>query len=154
MAVADTVDDCPLCEGDLAVRAGRAPVREEVLVTDSWRVVAHRSGLPGWMLVAARSHARSLTDLTVDAAAELGRILHEGTRALADGFEAEKSYVMQFSEGMLGHLHFSLVPRRADLPAERRGAAVSGYNSVDAPIDDDARDEVARRLQRAWPARA
>jgi hypothetical protein len=61
---------------------------------------------------------------------------------------------MQFSEGMLGHLHFSLVPRRADLPAERRGAAVSGYNSVDAPIDDDARDEVARRLQRAWPARA
>jgi diadenosine tetraphosphate (Ap4A) HIT family hydrolase len=145
------LDDCPLCAGDRAVRDGSAPPREQVLVTDAWRVIAHRSGLPGWMLVAARGHVRSMADLTPEDAAELGRILQQGTVALADGFGAVKSYVMQFSEGMLGHLHFSLVPRLEDLPEDRRGAAVSAYNAVDAPIGDDARDDVARRLQSAWP---
>ena len=84
--------------------------------------------------------------------AELGVLLGQGTRALVDEFAALKSYVMQFSEGMVGHLHFSLVPRMADLPEDRRGAAVSAYNAKDTPLDDSARDQVADRLRTAWPS--
>jgi diadenosine tetraphosphate (Ap4A) HIT family hydrolase len=147
----DLLDNCPLCDGERLVREDEAPPREHVLLTDDWRVIAHRSGLPGWMLVAARSHIRSLGEVSASAAEDLGRILREGTIALQGDFGAVKSYVMQFSEGMLGHLHFSLVPRREDLPDERRGAAVGGYNSQDQPIGENERDAVAARLQDAWP---
>jgi diadenosine tetraphosphate (Ap4A) HIT family hydrolase len=147
----ESVEGCPLCEGNAQVDAGTAASRERVVVTDSWRVIAHRSALPGWMLVAARTHARSLSDLPESAMAELGVLLGQGTRALVDEFAALKSYVMQFSEGMVGHLHFSLVPRMADLPEDRRGAAVSAYNAKDTPLEDSARDEVADRLRAVWP---
>ena len=147
----DLLVNCPLCDGERLVREDDAPAREQVLVTDDWRVIAHRSGLSGWMLVAARSHVGSLADVSSSAAEDLGRILREGTLALQSDFQAVKSYVMQFSEGMLGHLHFSLVPRREDIPDERRGAAVGAYNSQDRPIGDDERDAVAGRLRAAWP---
>ncbi|MEC3853149.1 HIT family protein [Paenarthrobacter ureafaciens] len=148
----ETVKGCPLCEGNAAVSAGSAASREQIVTTEHWRVIAHRSALPGWMLIAARSHARSLSDLSASAAAELGMLLSQGTIALEKEFDAIKSYVMQFSEGMLGHLHFSLAPRTADLPEDRRGAAISAYNAKDTPLDDSARDEIAHRLRAAWPA--
>jgi diadenosine tetraphosphate (Ap4A) HIT family hydrolase len=152
MTMTEVVEGCPLCEGNAALEAGTAPSRERVVATESWRVIAHRSGLPGWMLVAAKSHARSLSDVSEAAAAELGVLLNQGTVALVKEFDAVKSYVMQFSEGMQGHLHFSLAPRLADLPEDRRGAAISGYNSQVTPLGDDARDAIADRLRDAWPA--
>lgn len=106
------------------------------------------------MLIAAKSHARSLSDLPENAAAELGVLLNQGTIALENEFEAIKSYVMQFSEGMLGHLHFSLAPRAADLPEDRRGAAISAYNAKDTPLDERARDQIADRLRAAWPTKS
>jgi diadenosine tetraphosphate (Ap4A) HIT family hydrolase len=103
------------------------------------------------MLVAARTHARSLSEVSEAAAAELGVLLTQGTTALVGDFGAIKSYVMQFSEGMLGHLHFSLVPRMDDLPEDRRGAAVSAYNAKDTPLGEAERDAIADRLRAAWP---
>jgi diadenosine tetraphosphate (Ap4A) HIT family hydrolase len=151
MTMGETIEGCPLCDGNAALDSGTAASRERVVVTDSWRVIAHRSALPGWMLVAARTHARSLGEVPGSAAAELGVLLAQGTVALEKEFGAVKSYVMQFSEGMMGHLHFSLVPRTADLPEDRRGAAVSAYNSKDTPLDETARDAIAERLRTAWP---
>ncbi|MEW1812443.1 hypothetical protein AB0284_17265 [Pseudarthrobacter phenanthrenivorans] len=150
----ETIEGCPLCEGNAAASAGSAASREQIVTTNFWRVIAHRSALPGWMLIAAKSHARSLSDLPENAAAELGVLLNQGTIALENEFEAIKSYVMQFSEGMLGHLHFSLAPRAADLPEDRRGAAISAYNAKDTPLDERARDQIADRLRAAWPTKS
>jgi len=152
--ITESVNGCPLCEGNAAVDAGSAASREQIVTTDYWRVIAHRSALPGWMLIAARSHARSMSDLSDSAAAELGVLLNQGTVALEKEFDAIKSYVMQFSEGMLGHLHFSLAPRSIDLPNDRRGAAISAYNARDTPLDEPARDDIADRLRAAWPGQS
>lgn len=56
---------------------------------------------------------------------------------------------MQFAEGT-SHAHFSLVPRRPDLPADRVGAKVSAYNTVDEPLPEDERDRLAERLSASW----
>ncbi|MBK5248437.1 MAG: hypothetical protein JJE50_03240 [Actinomycetales bacterium] len=141
---------CALCTGNEA-STEELPPRERVHVGAGWRVIAHRSALPGWMLVAPRRHVESMAELTGSEAAELGEILRAGSQVLADVVGCERTYVMQFSEGMR-HLHFSLVPRMADLPAERLGAKIGAYNAQDEPLDETARDEIAGRLAASWPA--
>ncbi|WP_154793361.1 HIT family protein [Occultella kanbiaonis] len=144
-----TMTECTLCAGN-AQPESALPPRERVRVTEHWRVIAHRSALPGWMLVLPRRHVESLADLTEGEAAELGAVLREGTRALVDAVGANRSYVMQFSEG-IRHLHFSLVPRMAELPADRRGAKVGAYNAQDTPLGEEERDRIALSLQSRWP---
>ena len=142
---------CPLCAGNQETAEGRAALRERVAVTDGWRVVAHRSGLPGWLLLVARRHVQSLADLTDAETAELGPLLRAAARAQRDALEAQWSYVMEFSEGMNHHLHFSVVPRRNDLPEEHRGAKVGAYNQGGDVADDATRDDLARLLRVSWP---
>lgn len=144
---------CPLCQGNRQVTDGTAPPRETVAFTPQWRVVAHRSGLSGWLLLVPRRHVTSLADLTDVETDELGPLMRAAATAQRQVADAEWSYIMEFSEGMQHHLHFSVVPRRADLPEDRRGAKVGAYNGGDEVIDDVARDELARQFQAAWPAK-
>jgi hypothetical protein len=60
---------------------------------------------------------------------------------------------MLFAEGTK-HLHFSLVPRMADIPVHLRGAAVMGYNAEGPPVGEEERDELAERLVIAWSGRS
>jgi diadenosine tetraphosphate (Ap4A) HIT family hydrolase len=143
---------CPLCTGNRKAAEGEAERRECLALTEGWRVVVHRSGLPGWLLVVARRHVTSLADLTDTEVAELGPLLRAGAQAQREVVDAEWSYVMEFSEGMNHHLHFSLVPRRTDLPEDRRGAKVGAYNAGDDVIDDARRDDLAMRFSQVWPA--
>lgn len=145
--------DCPLCRVNDEVRAGTAPPRERLHATSHWRLTAHRSALPGWMLLVPLRHLESLEELTEEEAAELGPLLQRATWLMVTELGAEKSYVMQFAEGTR-HAHFSLVPRMRDLPPDRRGAAVSAYNSQDTPLTEDDRDAMAERLSRALAARS
>lgn len=138
---------CAFCEADVA----DAPPRERAHATGLWRVTAHRSALPGWMLLMPQRHVESLAALTPTEAAELGQLLREASVVHVDEFGAQKTYVMQFAEGVK-HVHFSLAPRMADLPTERRGAKVSAYNAEDEPLSDAERDQLARRIGLAWPA--
>lgn len=146
-----TRDDCDFCEGNRSLDTSAAP-RERVLVTPAWRVIAHRSALQGWMLLVPRRHIESLHELTVDEAAELGVLIRDATETLIKVCGAQKSYVMQFAEG-IRHAHFSLVPRMANLPTDRIGAKISAYNSADDPMSDSQRDEIAYQLTAAWPVR-
>lgn len=150
MNEAPTMTDCALCAGNELIESATAPARERVRVTDGWRVVAHRSALPGWMLLVPRRHVESLHEFTDGEATELGALIRDATAVLVTEFGAQKSYVMQFAEGMK-HAHFSIAPRMTDLPLDRVGAAISAYNSQDTPLDERARDEVAHRLSAAWP---
>lgn len=142
-------NDCPFCGVEAALES--AAPRETAHLTPHWRLTAHRSALPGWMLLIPRRHVRSIGELDDAAAAELGPLLRAAARVHAAEFAAEKTYVMQFAEGV-PHAHFSLVPRRADLPADRRGPAVSAYNAVDEPLGEAERDALALRIRAAWPA--
>jgi diadenosine tetraphosphate (Ap4A) HIT family hydrolase len=143
------LDGCPLCEQNRDLGPG-TPDRELVQVTDHWRVLAHASGLPGWLLLFPLRHVGSLAELTPAESAELGPLLQQATAAMAAGLGAEKSYVLLFAEA-LKHAHFSLVPRMPAAPADRIGPAVVAYNSEDELISDERRDEVARILRTAWP---
>ena len=137
--------DCPFC----AVDVSTAPPRERAHLTAHWRITAHRSALAGWMLLIPRRHIESLSELTVDEAGELGTLLRQSAAVQESEFGALKTYVMQFAEGVK-HAHFSLVPRRADLPPDRVGAAVSAYNAKDEPLSEDHRDALAERMEAAW----
>lgn len=142
------LEGCSICDQN-KVAIKDAPPRERVQVTEHWRLLVHKSGLPGWMLLVPRRHIGSLADMTKEETAELGPLLQQATAAMADALGAEKSYVMLFAEAMK-HAHFSLVPRMPDLPDERRGPAVAAYNSADTPLSEEERDAVADRLSAVW----
>jgi diadenosine tetraphosphate (Ap4A) HIT family hydrolase len=150
--MSDYREDCDFCSVTAGLSA-ETPLRERVYVGPHWRVRAHRSALPGWLLLIPRRHIESLHELTGEEAAELGQLLRDSTAALVASVGAVKSYVMQFAEGT-PHAHFSLVPRMPDLPSDRTGAAVSAYNSKDTPIPESRRDEVATAVAAAWPRSA
>lgn len=137
--------DCAFCAVDLDT----APPRERAHLTENWRVTAHRSALAGWMLLIPRRHIESLSELSTGEARELGSLLREAAAVHQREFDAVKTYVMQFAEGVK-HVHFSLAPRRADLPPDRVGAAVSAYNAKDEPLSDADRDALAEQIGAAW----
>lgn len=143
--------DCAFCADNERIEAD-LPARERVFVAENWRVVANKGALAGWLLVICRRHVESLADLTPEEEASLGRVLADGTRALADVVGSVKTYAMLFAEGTK-HLHFSLVPRMADIPRHLKGAAVSGYNAEGPALDESERDRLGERLAAAWPDR-
>jgi len=61
-----------------------------------------------------------------------------------------KTYVLQLAEGEgFGHVHFHVVPRLADQPADRTGSQVFGYLADPAAAVSDAeQDALAVRLSR------
>lgn len=117
------LDSCYSCTVE---SSDELPAWQRVVVTDHWRVAhAFNSSLPGWLVVAPRRHLLSLAELEASEAAELGPLLTDLTRALRQVTECQKSYVMQFSEAEgYEHLHFHVVPRMPDQPAEERGPRI------------------------------
>lgn len=105
------------------------PIRERIYDDGLWRV-AHSfdSALAGWLVVLARRHITSLSQLTADEAAALGPLLQRLSAALESVTGAEKCYVMFFAEAAdFSHLHIHIVPRPPDLPPDRRGPAIMAY---------------------------
>jgi diadenosine tetraphosphate (Ap4A) HIT family hydrolase len=142
---------CPLCFEERRA-ADPGPGRERVHVTDYWRVVAHKSGLPGWLLLLPHRHVGSLDELTAAEAAELGPLLAQATAAQKSGLGALRSYVLMFAEATR-HVHFSIAPRMPDLPRERFGPGITAYNSADQPLTDAELDEIALCLSKAWSSK-
>lgn len=87
--------------------------------------------------------------MTRDEATELGPLLQRASALHVQHFGALKTYVMQFAEGV-SHVHFSLAPRRSDIPADRIGPASMAFNSKDEPLSIERRDEIALEVTRAW----
>jgi diadenosine tetraphosphate (Ap4A) HIT family hydrolase len=113
--------------------------------------VAHAFGtaLPGWLVVVPRRHVTSLDELTPEEAADLGPLLSRVTAAMRSVLGCEKSYVALFAEAEgFAHVHFHVVPRQADLPADLRGPRIFGLLGGDAArhVPEPVRDEIATRL--------
>jgi len=102
------------------------PPHENVLRTEHWRVAhAFDTGLPGWLVIVATRHIRSLAELSADSAAELGRLQWALSVALGTVVGCEKTYVMQFSEADgFSHLHVHVVPRMAGIAADLKGPRI------------------------------
>ncbi len=142
-------DDCPMC-GLNAWKINDLPPRECVYSNEHWRVLVHKSALPGWLVVGLRRHVGVLNQLTSEEALSLGPVLVGGTQALIDVLGCARSYVMLFCESM-PHVHFNLVPRMEDIPDGFRGAGVFGYDKVSRLLSDPERDDLGQRLAAAWP---
>ena len=138
----DVVVGCYPCDQQVVAPL---PPREDVMHTEHWRVAhAFNSTLPGWLVLLPTRHVTSFTELTPDAAAELGGLMHRLGAALQVVTGCVKTYLMQFSEAEgFSHLHVHLVPRLADHPQEARGPRVFAYLTDDqtrwlTPAERDA----------------
>jgi len=130
----------------------RLPVRERIAHDEYWRLAhAVRSALPGWLVLLPRRHVTAIADLTDAEAARLGTWQVAASRALHAVTGCPKTYVAQFAEAEgFSHVHFHLVPRLPDQPADRRGPAVFGYLDPDGDhVTDDAMNAFATALQQA-----
>ena len=129
------------------------PLREEVVHTEHWRVAhAFNSTVPGWLVVLPTRHVTAFTELTAEAADELGGLVRRLSAALEAVTGCVKTYLMQFSEAEgFSHLHLHLVPRGADHPAEARGPRVFSLLSDDesAWLSTEEQDGVARAVRDA-----
>ncbi len=141
---------CYAC--DAHVKADPPP-REDIVHTDHWRVAhAFNSTLPGWLVLLPARHLTSFTELTPEAAAELGPLVRRLGIALGEVTGCVKTYLMQFSEAEgFSHLHLHLVPRMADQPEELRGPRVFGYLTEDKTrwLPDQQLDDLALRIRAA-----
>lgn len=117
------VTDCYACTQNASTSL---PAREEIFRSQWWRVAhAFDTDLPGWLVVLPTRHVLALTELPVDAAAELGSLLHRLSSALESVLGCDKTYVMLFAETTgFAHLHVHVVPRMPDQPADQRGPAI------------------------------
>lgn len=127
------------------------PAREEIVLTDHWRVAhAFNSALRGWLVVLPIRHVTSFTELSPQAADELGGLVRRCSLALESVTGCAKTYLMQFSEAEgFHHLHLHLVPRMSDQPENARGPKVFTYLDADEQewISTDDQDALACSLR-------
>lgn len=143
-----TVTDCYACRTESRLES--LPDRERVWVGEHWRVVhAFGTSLPGWLVVLPRRHTTRVAEHSTDEATELGRVLVAASAALESVTGCVKTYVAQFAEAEgFAHVHFHVVPRPVDLPADRRGPLAFGYLRGDeGEVAEAERDDLALRLR-------
>ena len=141
--------ECYACRHE--ERFDELPPRERVAADASWRVAhAFNSVLPGWLVLLPRRHVASIAELTPAEATTLGTWQVRLSQALEVVTGCVKTYVMQFSEQEgFAHLHFHIVPRAAELPAQHRGPRVFHYLTTGDPLREDRRDEIALAVRSA-----
>ena len=111
-----SADACPACTGEWPPRAQR--IAE---LATSVAYLGDDQFFPGWCVLVLRRHATELWQL---APAERGALMDDVTRvaqALAVAFDAVKMNY-ELLGNQIGHIHWHLVPRRADDPAPRMPA--------------------------------
>lgn len=146
-----TVTDCITC--DLIARRdrGEAPLWDSIYRTDHWDLVhAYNTSLPGWLVLVARRHVAAVDELNNSEAVELGVLLWRASAALREITGCAKTYVMQFAEAEgHAHVHFHIVPRMADQPADRRSGKIFGYLGVaeDDRLSDATMNEIAVQVR-------
>lgn len=149
--------DCYICRNN--DQFDQLPPRERITADPHWRIAhAFNTTLPGWLVLVPRRHVTTIAELTDDEAAALGTWQVRLSRALHEVTGCVKTYVIQFAEQEgFGHVHFHVVPRMPDIPADHRGPAVFSYliRPPGQGIDEQHRDNLAAALRaRLHQARA
>ena len=143
---------CVTCELLARRDRGEAPLWDCIHRTAHWDVVhSYNTSLPGWLVLVARRHVAAIDELSDEEAAELGLLLRRVSAALRQVTGCLKTYVVQFAEqAEHPHVHFHVIPRMADQPAERRGPAVFGYLGVPEAerVSDGVMNDIAGQVRR------
>lgn len=126
------INQCLTCALIARRDAGQAHLWDNIHRTEHWDLVhSYNTSLPGWLVLVARRHVAAIDELTDEEAAELGVLLRRTSAALRQVTGCVKTYVAQFAEqAEHPHVHFHVIPRMADQPAERRGPRVFDYLGV------------------------
>ena len=154
MAVPERAE--PVCLSCRDNDAADLPPRDRVARTAHWRAAhAFDSALPGWLVLVPARHVTALDELAPKEVAELGPLLRDLSAALRAVTGCVKTYVMLLAEADgFEHMHFHVVPRMADQPAELRGPRI--FAMLGAPPDRQVpaadMDTIARALRAALPA--
>jgi diadenosine tetraphosphate (Ap4A) HIT family hydrolase len=136
---------------DLTAKRRQGPLCENIYEGEHWRVAhAFNTSLPGWLVVVSLRHVASFAELTEEEVAAFGPLLHRVSRALQEVTDAVKTHTILFAEHPdHPHVHFHVVPRMADMPADKRGKRVFDY--LGAPeaetVPLTAHNALAARLQ-------
>ncbi len=132
------------------VRVALAPVISALRARTRATWARQRSTARRLVIAAANAANRPFTELTPEAANELGGLV----RSLASALEAVtgcvKTYLMQFSEKEgFSHLHVHLVPRQPDQPVEARGPGVFAYmtDNEEQWLPADTQDAIATSIR-------
>ncbi len=152
-----STESCSVC----AELAGTIPAPGGVVFRNEWWEVAHHTGPwtdPGELIVKARRHVESLSQLTTGEADSLGPVLRAAVAAVERVVRPERVYVASYGE-RVRQVHFFLLPRTAALPAGhvvsdiyRRGRSLLRKWGVAANPPTAARADAAARIRddEAW----
>ena len=147
-------ENCQTCKLIAARDAGTAPMWDCIIRTEHWDIVhAYDTSLLGWLCLVVRRHIAAIDELTEAEASELGGLLRDVSAFLKHDRDCLKTYVMQFAEHPdHPHVHFHVVPRSTDMPAEHRGANVFTYlNVADSErVSENDMNALAARLRESF----
>ena len=92
-------------------------------VSDFWQVEhAYPTKLRGWLVIVLRRHVEALHEVTAAEFRDFALVLERTVRVLRDVLSCEKEYVACFAElEHFKHVHFHVIPRATDLPADLMG---------------------------------
>jgi diadenosine tetraphosphate (Ap4A) HIT family hydrolase len=140
------MNECTTCELISRRDRGEAPFWDSIYRTVSWDIVhAYDTALPGWLVIVARRHLRSIDEMSDQEASELGILLRRVSKALKQVTGCLKTYVLQFAEHPKHpHVHFHIIPRMTDQPEEKKATKIMGYLGV--PQNERVTEEVMNEL--------
>lgn len=111
---------------------------------------AYPCGLEGWLVLILKRHAAALHELTEEEFSELAVLQGRTVRILREVLHCEKEYSVCFAEAEhFRHVHFHMIPRPRDLPAEQLGLGTFSFLKVDATgaIPPERVKELCQRLR-------
>ena len=147
----NTMNRCKTCELINRRNTGDAPLWDCIQRTQFWDLVhSYNTALPGWLVLVARRHIEAIDELTEDEALELGRLMRRVSIALREVTGCIKTYVVQFAEHEdHPHVHFHIVPRMGNQPADRRSVKVFEYLGVpeEERVTEERMNEMSAKIQ-------
>lgn len=138
--------NCHSCERIALRDSGDAEFWDNIFRSQYWDVVhSYNTSLPGWLVIIARRHIEAIDELTEEEAIELGLLIRNLSIALRSVTNCAKTYVVQFAEAAEHpHVHFHVVPRMADQPANRRGRKI--FRCLGVPEEQQVSEESMNRM--------
>lgn len=141
--------DCQTCRalaGEISLTLG-----PRIDLDEHWMIEhCHPVSTPGWLVLVLKRHARALHDLTADEGESLGRWLPNVASAMHAPTGCEVEYAIQLAEGVgFHHVHFHLMARTPDWPAELRGPQVFDAFGAQPAVTPEQQTDIVEGVRAA-----
>jgi len=142
------MDRCISCD----VISGNIEPPGGIISEDRYWVVNHSVASPviqmrGFLIIQLKRHCEHLADLTLEEIAAFGPILRNTCIALSRVLRPAKIYSCSFGE-TTQHVHFWIVPRSADMPADALQVLTRMINEKAWSCSEAEAAEVARLVRK------